>query len=150
MRKGLKYRFAAAAAAIALVLTAFAILPAVNPAAGEAYAETPVYTLNAAAVPGQPGVYKVTAAAGASKDSDTIGIPSIAADTLADHATTELPAIIMGAAVNYEIKTGPVNYVPKEGAQLIAPYSYFRYTLTEEPDPNGTGTHIKLGGFDGS
>lgn len=143
---------------IALIAAAgFTLTPALM-GEGASYAAAPVYTLPAqpAKVSPEsgetlPGVYTVTAQVGASKDTATIGIPSVAKQNLENNANTELPAIIMGAAVNYEIKKGGTDYEKRsEGSELIAPYSYFRYTITEEPDPNGSGTHLKLGGFDGS
>ena len=94
-----------------------------------------------------PGVYRVKA-----KKSEngimTIGIPSLA--QLAK-PTTESPAIIMGAAVPYEKKTGPTEYTPITGGALYAPYSYFRYKIIEEANLNGTGGfHRKMSGFDGT
>ncbi len=143
---------------IALIATmGFTFTPALM-GEGDVYAAAPEYTLPAQPATVSPdseeilpGVYTVTAEVGASKDTATIGIPSVAKQNLENNATTELPAIIMGAAVNYEIKKGGTDYEKRSAdSELIAPYSYFRYTITEEPDPNGSGTHLKLGGFDGS
>ena len=143
---------------IALIATmGFTFTPALM-GEGDAYAAAPEYTLPAQPATVSPdssetlpGVYTVTAEVGASKNTATIGIPSVAKQNLENNATTELPAIIMGAAVNYEIKKGGTDYEKRAAdSELIAPYSYFRYTITEEPDPNGSGTHLKLGGFDGS
>ena len=100
-----------------------------------------------------PGVYITQAEIGADLNADTMGIPSVAKQTLDNGPTKESPAIIMGAAVNYEKKTGPVEFTPIPGAELVPPYSYFRYNITEEEakDENGTVTrHKKLSGFDES
>ena len=97
------------------------------------------------------GVYTATL----NKNSDTttadnpqtVGMPSIADKNLADAPTTESPAIIQGAAVGYEIKTGPTSYsVLKERDE---PYSDFRYTILDEIGQDGT-IHKKLSGFDGT
>ena len=119
----------------------------------QVHAEDADYTLNAVPVQGSTGVYTVTAEPGADKATATIGIPSVAKQTLADHPTTESPAIIMGAAVNYETKTGPTEYTPIPGASLVAPYSYFRWSVIQEQIQDEAGnitTHSKLSGFDGS
>lgn len=134
-----------------MVITGVAVTPFALPAAGEAQAETPVYTLDAKLVEGQPGVYKATAAAGADLKSDTLGISSVSKQNLADKPTTESPAIIMGAASGFEKKTGPTEYeILKE---RVAPYSYFRYGIIDEQVKDADGnitTHKKLSGFDGS
>ena len=100
-----------------------------------------------------PGVYRAHVEMNAAADPKTIGIPSVAKQNLVNNATKELPAIIMGAAVNYELRTGPTEFTPKEGAELLPPYSYFRWSTMEEEmkEPDGTITkHTKLSGFDGS
>lgn len=96
-----------------------------------------------------PGVYYVKVKKGDS--SATLGIPSISKKKLASNPTTESPAIIMGAAVPYETRTGFTTFKKRSGAKLYPPYSYFRYAITEEPNLNGeSGTHRKISGFDGS
>lgn len=104
------------------------------------------YDLDARLVDGMPGVYTVTARPGA--NGETIGMPSLTTGS----PTKEMPAIIMGAAVNNEIKTGPVEY--KEfGSGRKAPYSYFHYGIMDEQFKEADGsitTHKKLSGFDGS
>lgn len=99
-----------------------------------------------------PGVYTVKALSENMVGADmTIGIPSLNDDiTLKDGPTIESPAIIMGAAVPYEKKVGPVDFEQLEGGELYAPYSKFRYEIIEEANLNGTGTHKKMSGFDGT
>ena len=112
------------------------------------------YTLNAVLAEDKgtstyPGVYIAKAVPGAKKDTATLGIPSIAKQNLENGPTTESPAIITGAAVPYEVKVGPTDFQPIPGGSLYAPYSYFRYSIIEEPDPGGgPGTHKKMSGFD--
>ncbi len=106
------------------------------------------YTRNAVLVDSTayPGVYRVQAVKG---DTDaTIGISSIAKQNLENGPTTESPAIIMGAAVPFEVKTGPTEFTPSD-AERYAPYSYFRYSIIEELGVDGT-MHKKMSGFDGS
>ena len=142
----------------AFVFTAITILPTAISGKITAYAgETPVYTLNATLMEGTPGVYLVEAEVGATNTGDnpaTIGIPSVSKQKLSDMPTTETPAIVTGAAVNYETKTGPTEFTPIEGAELIAPYSYFRWNVIMEErkdaDGNPLAPHKKLSGFDGS
>lgn len=123
---------------------------------GDGADTTGAYTLNAGLVENKdaytyPGVYTVTALSSDDiTDNMTIGIPSLSNEMLKDNPTTESPAIIMGAAVPYEEKTGPTEYTTLPGASLYAPYSYFRYEIIEEPNLNGTGTHKKMSGFDGT
>lgn len=74
----------------------------------------------------------------------TIGMPSIADQNL-DTPTTESPAIIQGAAVGYEEKTGATEY--KTLIERVAPYTEFKWTVMEEQAQDGT-THRKLSGFD--
>ena len=127
-----------------LVLIAFAVCLMFH--AAPAHADG--YTRNAALKDGgaYPGVYYVKAVPG---DSDaTIGIPSLDKNTL-NAPTTESPAIIMGAAVPYEVKTGPTSYTPLPGGALYPPYSYFRYNIINEQGADGTW-HPKMSGFDGS
>lgn len=87
----------------------------------------PNYTANATATAEQlannPGVYETQAQAGADKSTATIGIPTVSKQNLENNPTEESPAIITGAAVNYEDKTGPTEFTPKQGATLEAPYS---------------------------
>ena len=93
-----------------------------------------------------PGVYRVQAIKG---DTDvTIGIPAIAKQNLESGPTTQSPAIIMGAAVPFEVKTGPTEFTPSD-AERYAPYSYFRYSIIEELGVDGT-MHKKMSGFDGT
>ena len=56
-------------------------------------------------------------------------MPSIADGNL-DKPTTESPAIIQGAAVGYEEKTGPVDY--KTLKDRIEPYTEFKVNVVEE------------------
>lgn len=93
-----------------------------------------------------PGVYYVQAVPGDA--NATIGIPSLDKNTL-NAPTTESPAIIMGAAVPYEVKTGPTSYTPLPGGALYPPYTYFRYNIINEQGADGTW-HEKMSGFDGS
>ena len=93
-----------------------------------------------------PGVYYVKAVPGDS--GATIGIPSLDKNIL-NAPTTESPAIIMGAAVPYEVKTGPTSYTPLPNGALYPPYSYFRYQIINEQGADGTW-HEKMSGFDGS
>ncbi len=95
-----------------------------------------------------PGVYSVVAVKGDKEATATLGISSLSKDNL-NAPTRESPAIIMGAAVPYEKKTGPTTFTPISGGSLYAPYSYFRYEIISEQGQDGT-THTKLSGFDGS
>ena len=99
-----------------------------------------------------PGVYTVKALSENMVGADmTIGIPSLNDDiTLKEQPTKESPAIIMGAAVPYEKKVGPVDFKKFSDGALYAPYSKFRYEIIEEANLNGTGTHKKMSGFDGT
>lgn len=111
------------------------------------------YTLNAKKIDDLIGTFEVKAEIGADKSSDTIGIPLIAKQNLDQYPTYESPAIIQGAAVGYEIKTGPVEYKPIPGAQLVAPNSYFRYQIIEVESKSADGKitkYKKLSGFDGT
>ena len=112
------------------------------------------YTLDATLLSqDMPGVYTAKAALGADANTSTLGISSISKQTLASHPTTESPAIITGAATGYEIKTGPTEFEPIPGAELKAPYSYFRWNIIDETIQNPDGTtsiHKKLTGFDGT
>ena len=132
------------ACSMLLVLIALAVCFLFH--AAPAHADT--YTRTAALKDGSayPGVYYVKAVPG---DADaTIGIPSLDKNTL-NAPTTESPAIIMGAAVPYEAKTGPTSYTPLPGGALYPPYSYFRYNIIDEQGADGTW-HKKMSGFDGS
>ena len=100
-----------------------------------------------------PGVYtvKLVSENAPDKDFETIGVPSISNVTLEKTPTNESPAIIMGAALPYEEKTGPTEFTQIPGGKLYAPYSYFRYEIIEEANPDGKGgTHRKMSGFDGT
>lgn len=117
----------------------------------------PDYTANATAtqqqLEEQPGVYYATANNGDDKSTATIGIQSVSKQNLENNPTEESPAIITGAAVNYEEKTGPTEFTPKEGATLEAPYSEFRWSVIDEQVKDADGnitTHKKLSGFDGT
>lgn len=94
------------------------------------------------------GVYTATLQNNAgAQDPQTIGFPSIADANLPDAPTTESPAIIQGAAVGYEQKTGAVEYTKIKDRD--EPYADFTYTILEEQGPDGT-VHKKLSGFDGT
>ncbi|MCR5686926.1 MAG: hypothetical protein K6G58_02735 [Lachnospiraceae bacterium] len=98
-------------------------------------------------------VYEAKAVRGAKKDSATLGIPSIAKQNLESMPTTESPAIIQGAAVPFEKRVNTSHTIRFDRINddpIYAPYSYFRYQLMEEPDANGTGTHTKISGYDGT
>ena len=122
-------------------------------------AEEVNYTRNAVIMDADelPGVYETKAVVGdgyGDAADATIGIPSVAKQTLSDQPTKESPAIIMGAAVNYEKRTGPTEFTPfVEGTERVAPYSYFRHGIIDEQVQDADGnvtTHKKLSGFDGS
>ena len=112
------------------------------------------YTLKAKAIDGLTGVYEAKAKVGDNKNENaTLGIPSVAKQNILNHPTYESPAIIQGAAVGYENKTGPTEYTRIEGKKLLAPYSYFRYEIVDEKRIDADGKeswHKKLSGFDGS
>lgn len=130
-----------------LVLMALAVCFAFH--AAPAHAD--MYTLDAASnnSGAYPGVYYVQAnPADANKTDLTIGIPSLNKNALTE-PTTESPAIIMGAAVPYEVKTGPTTYEKLRDDPICPPYSYFPHIVTQEPGADGT-THAKLSGFDGT
>lgn len=95
-----------------------------------------------------PGVYsvKIDPNQASEEDAPTIGMPSIADQNL-DEPTTESPAIIQGAAVGYEEKTGPVDYTTIK--ERTEPYSEFEHSVTEEKAQDGS-VHKKLTGFDGT
>ena len=98
-----------------------------------------------------PGVYavKVDPNSESAENAPTIGMPSIADKNL-DTPTTESPAIIQGAAVSYEEKTGPVEYTKIEGRpDKPDPYSEYQVKIMEEQAQDGT-THKKPTGFDGT
>ena len=102
-----------------------------------------------------PGVYTTkltpnTASAEEAKTIETIGMPSIADANLPDTPTTESPAIIQGAAVGYEQKTGPTSYELLDPERpRPEPYSDFTVKTLTEQAQDGT-THTKLSGFDGT
>lgn len=95
-----------------------------------------------------PGVYETALQPNnASKEqAPTIGMPSIA-DANLDKPTLESPAIIQGAAVGYEIKTGPTEYETLK--ERPEPYSDYKVSILEETAPDGS-VHRKLSGFDGT
>ncbi len=126
------------------------IIPETGIVNTDVQAEPAQYTLNATICEGLPGVYKTKARVGDSKDTAIIGIPSVAKQTLNGGPTTESPAIIMGAAVNYEKRTGATEFTPIPGAELTAPYRYFRWGVIDEQRQDEAGnvtTHKKLSGF---
>ena len=133
------------AASTLFVLLALALCLAFHAAPAHAAEYTRDATLNPTSS-AYPGVYYVKAVPGDS--NATIGIPSLDKNTL-DAPTTESPAIIMGAAVPYEVKTGPTSFTPLSGGALYPPYSYFRYDIISEQGADGTW-HQKMSGFDGS
>ena len=115
------------------------------------------YTEKAVGMDGLPGVFSMKAKVGASKDNAenpaTIGVPLVAKQNLADYPTYATPGIIQGAAINYEVKTGPTTYEPIPGKELLAPYSYFRWSVMKQTSTSADGvvtTFDKLSGFDGS
>ena len=102
---------------------------------------------------GLTGVYHTKATIGAKKDTDTIGIPELAKQNLINYPTYRSPGIIQGAAVDYEVRKGPTDYEPIPGKELVAPYEYFRYTITEVETKDADGNitkHLKPSGFDGT
>ena len=102
-----------------------------------------------------PGVYTTkltpnTATAEEAKTSETIGMPSIADANYPDVPATESPAIIQGAAVGYEKKTGATSYEQLDpNRPRPEPYSEFTVKTMTEQAQDGT-THTKLSGFDGT
>ena len=152
MRSFTKLLLAGAIGVSAVAAAGAVALPVADLTAESVQAATE-YTLDATLVAGSPGVYKTKARVGDSKTSATIGIPSVAKQNLNGKPTTESPAIIMGAAVNYETRTGSTEFTPIPGAELTAPYSYFRWGVIDEQIKDADGnisTHKKLSGFDGS
>ena len=130
-----------------LVLMALAVCFAFRAAPAHAG----VYTLDAALKNSEthPGVYYVKAdPADAANANATIGIPSLNKNALTA-PTTESPAIIMGAAIPFEVKTGPTEFTKITDMEIYPPYSYFRYSIIEEQGADGTW-HQKMSGFDGS
>ncbi len=127
-----------------LVLLALAVCLVFHPAPAHAAGYTREAELKDCSA--YPGVYYVKAVPGDS--GATIGIPSLDKNTL-NAPTTESPAIIMGAAVPYEVKTGPTEFTQIAGGALYPPYSYFRYSIINEQGPDGSW-HRKMSGFDGS
>ncbi|MBQ4248996.1 MAG: S-layer homology domain-containing protein [Clostridia bacterium] len=139
--------------ALCLVLALAFIITLLPGAALAAPAESAAvnYDRNGALIDGDnlPGVYAVKAQKG--DRALTMGIPSVAKGNLENGPTTESPAIITAAAVPYEVKTGAAEFTPIPGGSLYAPYSYFRYKIIEEANPNGAGgTHKKMSGYDGT
>ena len=144
---------------VSIIMVFFTIAQSITPVqAAEAGDEKASYEAAAVAIDLNelPGVYTVKAKVGDGMGDApaTMGIPSVAKQTLADKPTTESPAIIMGAAVNYEEKVGPTEFKPfKEGTDRVAPYSYFRHAVIDEQIQDVDGnitTHKKMSGFDGS
>jgi len=95
-----------------------------------------------------PGVYavQIDPTYTSAKEAPTIGMPSIADPNL-DKPTMESPAIIQGAALGYEEKTGPVDYTTIK--ERVDPYTDYKYSITEEKAQDGS-VHKKLTGFDGT
>ena len=95
-----------------------------------------------------PGVYetKITPNSAAAENAPTIGLPSIA-DANLSTPTTESPAIIQGAAVGYEEKTGPATYNTIK--ERVEPYTDYDKKIMEEVGQDGT-VHLKPTGFDGT
>lgn len=95
-----------------------------------------------------PGVYETAIEPNnaAMEEAPTIGMPSIA-DANLDTPTTESPAIIQGAAVGYEEKTGATEYTTIE--ERPEPYSDYRVNIVDEQAQDGT-IHKKVTGFDGT
>lgn len=93
-----------------------------------------------------PGVYAVAISPNekTKENAETIGMPSIADKNLTE-PTTESPAIIQGAALGYEEKTGPVDY--KTIQERVEPFSDYTVSIMEEQGQDGT-VHKKLSGFD--
>ena len=114
------------------------------------------YTLDAERMEDLTGVFTAKAVVGADKASATLGIPLIAKQNLVDNPTYQSPGIIQGAAIDFEKKTGAVKYewLPNQSEEtLVAPYSYFRYSITKvsQQDADGqTRVYDKLSGFDGT
>ena len=113
------------------------------------------YTRNATLVEGSTGIYEVKAQVGDINTGDkiaTMGIPSVAKQNLENAPTTESPAIIMGAAVGYEIKIpGQVAYTKLKAR--TSPLDKFGFRIVNEAMTNADGYttyHKKLSGFDGS
>lgn len=78
--------------------------------------------------------------------SHTIGISEIADANLPDTPTEESPAIIQGAAVGYEVKTGATSYDEIQSREGT-PYADYKYKIIDEVGPDGT-VHKKMSGFD--
>ena len=121
----------------------------------EKVAMTYTYTRNATLIDGTTGIYEVKAVVGDTNTGDnkaTMGIPSIAKQNLENAPTTEAPAIIMGAAVGYEMKIpGQVAYTKLK--ERTSPLDKFGFRIVNEVMTNADGyttTHKKLSGFDGS
>ena len=121
----------------------------------EKVAMTYTYTRNATLIEGMRGVYEVSVVVGDTNTGDniaTMGIPSVAKQNLENGPTLESPAIIMGAAVGYEIKIpGQVAYTKLK--ERISPYDEFGFRIINEVMTNADGyttSHRKLSGFDGS
>jgi len=95
-----------------------------------------------------PGVYEtaIEPNTAAVENAPTVGIPSIA-DANLDIPTLESPAIIQGAAVGYEEKTGPTEYTTIE--ERPEPYADYRVNIVEEQAQDGS-VHKKVTGFDGT
>ena len=142
--------------------------------------ERPTYTYDAAEYDGAPGgdggaypgVFKATLdpATEQAGTTPTIGISCIADATLTV-PTTKSPAIICGSAVNWyepdKAKTKEqIEAEGKENARMftapspnrVAPYSYFKYTVTNVMEADGKTPKLgpdgnpinKLTGFDGT
>ncbi len=138
------------ATVITLGLAGAAPALAEQPASSEQATNRLSYAYNASLYDEQgnyPGVYSVALKPSVGSEASTIGIPSIADENLSDAPTTESPAIIQGAAVGFENKTGATEFqVLKE---RVAPYSYFRYSIMEQTGQDGVARK-KVSGFDGT
>lgn len=88
-------------------------------------------------------------------DGAAIHFPSINDTTLQNNPTTESPAIIVGAARQLdasgnEIETlGRARRFEEPSPERVAPYSYFKYSVTEQQATDGSMVK-KLTGFDGT
>ena len=158
-RTPIKSRLTALLVAVAFVITgcmalSFMFIDAAY-AAGD---DATNYDYDATAAPEEleamPGVYRVQVDMNSEANPKTIGIPSVAKQNLENNATKEMPAIIMGAAVNHEVRTGPIDFTAFDGKeQPLPPYSYFRYKHMEKEEKGADGQITKirtLTGFDQS
>ena len=119
---------------------------------GQIASEAVTYNYNAALYDPEsgdyPGVYSTALQpnSAAADEAPTIGLPSIADQNL-DVPTTESPAIIQGAALGYEEKTGQNEYETLK--ERVDPYTDYTFQIMEETGSDGT-VHKKITGFDGT